>query len=188
MGLVNAMPPAQLPYFQSTMGPVRARTRVRQVLGAVFFTTIGMTVLHTLRPSQSFVSDPLGATIHHGPSIIGGGRKTYPFSPALQDVWDDEDEEPDVDSTHWGSGHLPHEKGAPVELPPSKSRMPNHVYRADGLVEVNPEGRHPIYDLISRAEKEWKDKLDRQSRHLADAVDEYERRYGRPPPPNFDKW
>ena len=186
---MDTMAPAELPHFQATMGPIRARTRMRQVLGALVLTATGMTILHTFRPSQSFVSDPVGAAMHHGPSLMGG-RKGSSFSPALQDVWDDEDAEPDVDSSHWGAGRLPHEKGAPVKPPPSttKSRMPDHVYRPDGLMEVNPEGRHPIYDLISRAEKQWKDKLDRQSRHLADAVDEYERRYGRPPPPNFDKW
>lgn len=185
------MSPAELTHPQKTMGPVRARTRMRQVLAALVLTATGMTILHAFRPSQSLLSDPVGAAIHHGPSLMGKGRKGSQFSPALQDVWDDEDAEPDVDSGHWGAGHhLPHEKEAPVKLPPStsKSRMPGHVYRPDGLVEVNPEGRHPIYDLMSRAEKQWKDKLDRQSKHLADAVDEYERRYGRPPPPNFDKW
>src|ERR1700761_9477674 len=33
-----------------------------------------------------------------------------------------------------------------------------HRYLANGLLEVNLKGRHPIFDLISRAEKEWEDK------------------------------
>ncbi|KAJ1307235.1 hypothetical protein OPQ81_001349 [Rhizoctonia solani] len=129
----------------------------------------------------------MGAAIHHGPGLIYGKKRPN----ELHDVWDDDEEAfPDVGGAHWESPHqLPHDKLPPVEIPStSKSHMPSHVYRDDGLVEVNPEGRHPIYDLIARAEKEWNSKLERQSRHLADAVDEYERRYGRPPPPNFDKW
>ncbi|KAG8745102.1 Glycosyltransferase Family 90 domain containing protein [Ceratobasidium sp. 414] len=169
------------------MPPFRGRTRMRQTLSALVLTTAGMMLIHQLRPTQSFVSDPVGAAMHHGPNLIRGSQKSG-FDPALKDVWDDEDAEPDVDGSHWGAGHLPHDIPQKVQVPPSKSKMPSHVYRDDGLVEVNPEGHHPIYDLISRAEAEWKSKLARQSRHLADAVDEYERRYGRPPPPGFDKW
>jgi hypothetical protein len=131
----------------------------------------------------------MGAAIHHGPGFIYGKKRPN----ELHDVWDDDDEtDPDVGGAHWNSPNhqaLPHDKSPPVQIPStSKSHMPSHVYRDDGLVEVNPEGRHPIYDLIARAEKDWSAKLERQSRHLADAVDEYERRYSRPPPPNFDKW
>ncbi|CAE6440521.1 unnamed protein product [Rhizoctonia solani] len=166
----------------------RTRTRVRQVVGALIFTTAGMMVLHTLRPSKSFTSDPMGAAIHHGPGLIYGKKRPS----ELHNVWDDDDDTvPDVGGAHWETPHqqLPHAKPPPVQIPStSKSHMPSHVYRDDGLVEVNPEGRHPIYDLIARAEKDWSAKLEKQSRHLADAVDEYERRYNRPPPPNFDKW
>ncbi|QRV74770.1 glycosyltransferase family 90 protein [Ceratobasidium sp. AG-Ba] len=177
---------ADLPSYQATkMAPFRGRTRMRQIATALVLTTAGMTLLHQFRPSQSFVSDPVGAAMHHG--LMRGGRRPG-FDPALKDVWDDEDAEPDV----WAGHH--HHPAHPVaqkevEVPAAgKSKLPGHVYRSDGLVEVNPEGRHPIYDLIARAEAAWKAKLDRQSRHLADAVDEYERRYGRPPPPGFDKW
>ncbi|CAE6394278.1 unnamed protein product [Rhizoctonia solani] len=167
----------------------RVRTRLRQIAGALVFTTAGMMLLHAFRPSQNFVSDPMGAAIHHGPGFIYGKKRPN----ELHDVWDDDDEtDPDVGGAHWNSPNhqaLPHDKSPPVQIPStSKSHMPSHVYRDDGLVEVNPEGRHPIYDLIARAEKDWSAKLERQSRHLADAVDEYERRYSRPPPPNFDKW
>ena len=63
-----------------------------------------------------------------------------------------------------------------------------HRYLANGLLEVNLKGRHPIFDLISRAEKEWEDKHARQSQTLAVAVREYKRRYGRNPPKGFDRW
>jgi hypothetical protein len=63
-----------------------------------------------------------------------------------------------------------------------------HVFRSDGLLEVNPNGRHPMYDLIERAEAKWAEKLKRQSKSLDEAVSEYERRYHRAPPKGFDDW
>jgi hypothetical protein len=53
-------------------------------------------------------------------------------------------------------------------------RLSNHFGHTcfDGLVEVNPDGRHPIYDLIQHAEAEWDEKL-RQSKALDEAVEEY---------------
>lgn len=87
---------------------------------------------------------------------------------------------------------------APVAVPPKKvlepppnpaaNRFGQHKYRPDGLVEVNEEGVHPIYDLISRAEKEWQGKLDRASKTLDQAVAEYRRRYRRAPPKGFELW
>lgn len=68
------------------------------------------------------------------------------------------------------------------------SGFPQHVYRKDGLVGVNPEGRHPIYDLIERAEAEWEGKLSRASKSLDEAVAEYRKRHGRNPPKGFDRW
>jgi hypothetical protein len=63
-----------------------------------------------------------------------------------------------------------------------------HWFRAGGLLEVNPNGRHPIYDLIERAKAEWDKKLRKQSKSLDEAVAEYQRRYCRAPPKGFDKW
>jgi hypothetical protein len=63
-----------------------------------------------------------------------------------------------------------------------------HRFRVDGLMEVNEDGAHPIYELMSRAEQEWKDKLKRASKTLRDAADEYRRRYNRRPPKGFDLW
>jgi hypothetical protein len=72
--------------------------------------------------------------------------------------------------------------------PPPDSALPAHTWRKDGLLEVNMDGRHPIFDLIERAEAEWDAKLRRQSRSLDEAVAEYRRRYGRSPPKGFDRW
>jgi hypothetical protein len=70
----------------------------------------------------------------------------------------------------------------------STNTFQSHKWRQDGLLEVNTKGRHPIFDLIERAEKEWEAKLARQSKSLDEAVAEYRRRYGRSPPRGFDRW
>ncbi|EIN13346.1 hypothetical protein PUNSTDRAFT_59402 [Punctularia strigosozonata HHB-11173 SS5] len=63
-----------------------------------------------------------------------------------------------------------------------------HNYLKNGVVLANPAGRHPIYELIENAEREWEGMLHRQSKSLDEAVAEYERRYGRRPPKGFDRW
>jgi len=67
-------------------------------------------------------------------------------------------------------------------------KLGNHTYKADGLVEVNPDGAHPIYELVERAQEAWDRKVARASRTLEEAVEEYERRYHRLPPRGFDLW
>lgn len=64
----------------------------------------------------------------------------------------------------------------------------SHHFRDDGIVEVNPDGRHPIFELIDRAEARWQAKLNRASRSLEEAVREYKRRYRREPPKGFGAW
>ncbi|KAH6908162.1 glycosyl transferase family 90-domain-containing protein [Coprinopsis sp. MPI-PUGE-AT-0042] len=76
---------------------------------------------------------------------------------------------------------------------PARSQRVNfapaaHTYRSDGLLEVNPEGPHPIFELMERAERRWKKKNDRASRTLKQACEEYQRRYGRKPPRGFNDW
>ena len=66
--------------------------------------------------------------------------------------------------------------------------LPSHDFRRDGLLLVNPEGRHPIYDLVERAKAAWNAKLRRASTTYKQLVSEYRRRYNREPPPGFDKW
>lgn len=77
------------------------------------------------------------------------------------------------------------------EIPSSqddRKRLEEHKYDRNGLVLVNPNGRHPIYDLIKRAHKSWERKVGKSSKTLKEAVDEYRRRYHRPPPRGFDRW
>lgn len=47
---------------------------------------------------------------------------------------------------------------------------------------------HPVHQLISKNEADFKALRARQSKTLEEAVAEYRRRYAIPPPPNFDKW
>lgn len=68
------------------------------------------------------------------------------------------------------------------------SEMEEHIYMDNGLVAVNPHGRHPIYDLLDRSQKAWQEKSARQSTTLQQAVKEYRRRYQRSPPKGFDLW
>lgn len=72
--------------------------------------------------------------------------------------------------------------------PRTQAPLAKHRYRADGLVETNLDGPHPIYELISRAEQDWEAKLERASKTLDEAVAEYKRRYSRKPPRGFDLW
>jgi hypothetical protein len=72
--------------------------------------------------------------------------------------------------------------------PVLKARSDQHIYHPNGLVEVNPEGQHPIYDLLDRSKDTWQKKLDGASKTLEQAVDEYRRRYHRAPPRGFDRW
>jgi hypothetical protein len=72
--------------------------------------------------------------------------------------------------------------------PKSKPTPVPHTYRSDGLLEVNPNGTHPLFELIAKAEEAWDQKFKMASKTLEDAVDEYYRRYKRFPPKGFDKW
>ncbi|KIJ63849.1 glycosyltransferase family 90 protein [Hydnomerulius pinastri MD-312] len=67
-------------------------------------------------------------------------------------------------------------------------QLAEHTYTPDGLLIVNPNGPHPIFELIRNAEHKWNAKLARASKTLDEAVAEYKRRYKRPPPLGFDKW
>ncbi|KAF7377561.1 Beta-1,2-xylosyltransferase 1 [Mycena sanguinolenta] len=75
-----------------------------------------------------------------------------------------------------------------VPPPPPVKIIGQHKFMDDGLLEVNPEGIHPVYELIRRAEDAWKDKLRRASTTFPEAVTEYRRRYKRDPPKGFDDW
>lgn len=47
---------------------------------------------------------------------------------------------------------------------------------------------HPIHGLMREARANWTAKVEQQSKSLDEAVREYRRRFGREPPPGFEKW
>ncbi|KAJ3715196.1 hypothetical protein C8R42DRAFT_726126 [Lentinula raphanica] len=47
---------------------------------------------------------------------------------------------------------------------------------------------HPITRMMKEAEERFQAKIDRQSKTLSEAIEEYKHRYGMPPPKGFDKW
>jgi hypothetical protein len=75
--------------------------------------------------------------------------------------------------------------------PSSKPKKGKHEV-VNGLMEINlslSALKHPIYQLVEEAKVEWEEKLERQSKTLAQAVEEYKSRNGgRNPPKGFDKW
>ncbi|OCF46102.1 hypothetical protein I317_00192 [Kwoniella heveanensis CBS 569] len=59
----------------------------------------------------------------------------------------------------------------------------------NGFLTVNPKSTvHPIYQLIESAKFQWDAKVNRQSKTLKEAVQEYKRRYKTLPPKGFEKW
>jgi hypothetical protein len=71
----------------------------------------------------------------------------------------------------------------PKELPTEPS-----IASPDRPVPDHLGSSHPILDLSQTAEQIFEETLQKQSKSLEQAVGEYRRRYGIPPPPNFDKW
>lgn len=63
-----------------------------------------------------------------------------------------------------------------------------HTFHPNGLLLVNPKGRHPIHVLIENAEKKWRALLKKQSKTLDEATQEYKRRYKRNPPKGWESW
>ncbi|KAF8629521.1 hypothetical protein AX17_005647 [Amanita inopinata Kibby_2008] len=85
-------------------------------------------------------------------------------------------------------GHVQESGQIETTNPRETGPLEQHPYRSDGLLEVNPNGPHPIFKLIRDAEAAWEDKHRRASKMLEEAVREYKRRYKRDPPPGFDDW
>lgn len=56
------------------------------------------------------------------------------------------------------------------------------------VAKVAATHMHPIEDIITQAESGFQELLHRQSTSLADAEQEYKRRYKMEPPPGFDAW
>ncbi|OXV06977.1 hypothetical protein Egran_05256 [Elaphomyces granulatus] len=85
-------------------------------------------------------------------------------------------------------------RNEPLTTPPFAYSSPKDPFEMSllpdykSLLSDPSENPHPIHKLISDANENFDQLCARQSTSLADAVREYRRRYGIPPPPNFDKW
>ncbi|KAL4927948.1 uncharacterized protein BDV17DRAFT_282196 [Aspergillus undulatus] len=71
---------------------------------------------------------------------------------------------------------------------PSPSQQPIDIVSSTDPIDKYPSDVHPITALVQDAEQQFNQLLERQSRTLNDAVNEYRRRYNMHPPPHFDKW
>ncbi|KAK6067851.1 Beta-1,2-xylosyltransferase 1-like protein 4 [Seiridium cupressi] len=83
-------------------------------------------------------------------------------------------------SSYTGVGQHDHGLTRPPPPPPPEPFNPQP--------KPAPAGSHPMWHLITAAERELEETKARQSKTLEQAVAEYRRRYRIPPPPNFDKW
>ncbi|RMD43943.1 hypothetical protein DV735_g1237, partial [Chaetothyriales sp. CBS 134920] len=70
--------------------------------------------------------------------------------------------------------------------------LPSTTHVGSGKVVPMPQPSfgpvHPIERLIKNQQQYFQSKLASQSQTVSQAVAEYKRRYGRPPPPHFGKW
>lgn len=146
--------------------------RRRQLLltGGVAFTLLCIASLLRLGSDTTSLSDGILDTPRaHAPDSSFDSHGDHPAHA------------PDV-TGHRNDGHaLDIQSGSSASSSPSSSK-------ANLKFKPAPAGVHPVQFLIAEAEKELEATRARQSTNLAQAVAEYRRRYGIPPPPNFNKW
>lgn len=179
---------------------VRRRTRT-SLFCAALLVIIGFTVLHdpsarrssSAEPGMPFlevINFPWPQSTRKPPTRPTSGRLTAggaldDFVPDAKDGGGDGgaiDELPEIPPT------LQTDEDYNDEYVGGEGTLPAHAFRPDGLLVTNPDGPHPIYELVARAEKAWAEKHRRASRTLDEAVEEYEKRYRRPPPLGFNHW
>lgn len=148
------------------------------------------------RASVTTGNIPGGATVEE---LVRKGREGYQAAkaaaiPATRGKFRMREEEEEEGSQSWrdslvdrffpGSEDSTHASLQSVE----KVELKPHNYMDNGLVAVNPHGRHPIFDLLTRSQEAWRKKSAKQSTTLWQAAKEYRKRYQRPPPKGFDQW
>lgn len=92
--------------------------------------------------------------------------------------------------TRWVTDPKPAQKPPPSTQDPRPEQW-EEAPRPKGGPEPKPAldtSSHPIWHLLNGAQRDLAQVKSRQSETLEDAVAEYRRRYGMPPPPHFDKW
>jgi hypothetical protein len=119
-----------------------------------------------------------------------GGAPVPRIQPLFQDIFDSERLRDDCTQHRSGARRSQDALALDIQHHQQKSEeaLEEHYYRKDGLLQVNPEGPHPIFELVRKAQEDWDRKLRAASATLEEAVDEYRRRYNRLPPKGFDHW
>ncbi|SGY20402.1 BQ5605_C016g08039 [Microbotryum silenes-dioicae] len=92
--------------------------------------------------------------------------------------------------------YTPHLSPGPEDDDSTWTVTTPHEFNSNGHLIVEPVSTfgkappapHPILTLIQRAEHEWNNRVQRQSKTLREAVYEYRKRYRRNPPKGFDEW
>lgn len=77
------------------------------------------------------------------------------------------------------------------EAPKDQLRPWGEDDRIGDITQPRPlkeNAKYPVEYLSETAQSDFDNLLSRQSKTLDEAVNEYRKRYGIPPPPNFDKW
>ncbi len=123
----------------------------------------------------------LGGMVAKGAQVVVGARQAVfggrlGGKAARADATGSESASESASGSSAGTKARPRSKGAP------------HPIGEDGLLRINPAGRHPVWELIEKAREEWEARKARQSRTLEQAVKTYQARYGRNPPKGFDRW
>ncbi|KAJ3736583.1 capsular associated protein [Lentinula guzmanii] len=74
---------------------------------------------------------------------------------------------------------------------PARSSLTSHISSAEAS-SAHPStltySTHPITRMMKEAEERFQAKIERQSKTLPQAIEEYKRRYGMSPPKGFDAW
>ncbi|KAG9311520.1 hypothetical protein JVU11DRAFT_7723 [Chiua virens] len=148
-------------------------TSFRWTVSQRYLTTILLVCLLTFSLRSLFVPHPVH--VPHAPLVsyhVPFDNFEFDVAPNGQVIRHLIEKDPDPDSKY---------------IPP-KPPLGAHTITPDGLLVVNPDGPHPIFQLIREAEVEWETKHARVSKTFDEAVAEYKRRYHRAPPLGFDKW
>lgn len=83
------------------------------------------------------------------------------------------------------SSHLPPPH---VDATPPQEEVTEETNDRKSAQKHHPDPNHPISSLVHNAAQTFDQTRSRQSKSLAEAVNEYRRRYHMHPPPHFDKW
>ncbi|KAI1754354.1 hypothetical protein F4782DRAFT_494125 [Xylaria castorea] len=152
------------------------RRRQLLLIGGVAFLLICIASLFRLGTNKSFLDGTFDTPLAHAPARGSDPSADRPaHAPSELD--------------HKKDGHVSDAQSkSPAKAPSSSSSSSSSGSSSNFKYKTAPSGVHPIQLLVAEAEKEFAATKARQSKNLEQAVAEYRRRYGIPPPPHFNKW